>query len=140
LAVIRPASPDSEVADPNEDEGIPARPLRLAEAVPGRAIRRKAEQSLQERGGLAPAAAKAIVRAVESPQDLVEQLEYPTTVGVHGGTLSYVTCRVRNAAVLPLPTNPRVSGIVLYPAGEDLPGSGIEALDERADRTDPHSW
>lgn len=128
--------PDDDSDPDDEGDVLPERRLRsaLPEATP--AARRKLVEALSALE-FTDAAAEAVARAVEDPRALVEQLKAPAELGVHGGTIRYVLTRVRNATVLPIPTNPRVAGEVHYAAGGSGAG-GIEPLvvtgmvDERA--------
>jgi len=123
------ATPPAEEADDDvvATDSLPGRRLRpaLTEATP--TIRRKLVETLI---GLNfdDTSAEAVARAVDDPKSLIEQLKAPAELGVHGGSIRYVLTRVRNATVLPIPTNPRVAGAVCYAAGGPT-AEGIEALD-----------
>lgn len=131
----------SDDGDSGEDatgaDSLPERRLREAKPAPTPAARRRLIEALQALG-FDEATAEAVARAVDDPRALIEQLKAPAELGVHGGTIRYVLTRVRNAAVLPIPTNPRVSGEVHYAAGGGSSAGAIEALrvdgmgDERA--------
>lgn len=113
--------------DAGGSEALPERRLRPAipEAKP--ATRRRLVEALVA-SNFTETAAEAVARAVEDPRGLVEQLKAPAELGVHGGTIRYVLTRVRNATVLPIPTNPRVAGEVHYAAGGGTGAGGIEPL------------
>jgi hypothetical protein len=108
------------------DDSLPGRRLRPAPPEGTPAVRRKLIEALLALN-FDEASAEAVARAVDDPRALLEQLKAPAELGVHGGTIRYVLTRVRNAAVLPIPTNPRVAGEVHYAAGGSGVG-GIEAL------------
>ncbi|MFC7595913.1 hypothetical protein ACFQU3_11380 [Terrabacter sp. GCM10028922] len=114
------------------DEALPGRSIRQFEPRPRPAAQKKLAAALSDLG-FSEAAAYAIVRAVESPEQLLSQLKAPAEFGVHGGTIRYVTTRVLNGTALPIPTNPRVSARVRYPAGVAAGGGGMEPLLVEAD-------
>ncbi len=121
----------SDDGDPGEDatvaDSLPERRLREAKPEPTPAIRRRLIEALQSLG-FDETTAEAVARAVDDPRALIEQLKAPAELGVHGGTIRYVLTRVRNATVLPIPTNPRVSGEIHYAAGGGSSAGAIEAL------------
>ncbi len=127
------AAPDASAEDEatGGPESLPPRTIRGAVPFPSAAQRTRLQSALQELGYCADAAA-ALSRAVEDPRQVIDQLRAPVTLGVHGGTLTYIVTRVRNGAVLPIPTNPRVSGRIRYPAG-GYGGGGIEPLEVDGD-------
>ena len=113
--------------EPTGVDTLPERRLREAIPEPTPAVRRRLIEALLGLG-FDEASAETVARAVEDPRALIEQLKAPAELGVHGGTIRYVLTRVRNAAVLPIPTNPRVSGEVHYAAGGGSSAGAIEAL------------
>jgi hypothetical protein len=92
-------------------------------------------EALAELGFDVPAG-EAVARAVEDPRGVMEQLKTPAEFGVHGGTIRYITTRVLNGTVLPIPTNPRVAGEVNYAAGGASAGGieplGVQGMSDRA--------
>lgn len=118
---------DGVEADTGGAGALPERRLRpaLPDAKP--TVRRRLVEALTALD-FTDAAAEAVARAVEDPKALIEQLKAPAELGVHGGTIRYVLTRVRNATVLPIPTNPRVAGEVHYAAGGGSGAGGIEPL------------
>lgn len=125
------AGRSSEDETLSDSDVVPPRAIKSATAFATAAAQTKLQIALEE-VGYGPEAAASIARAVENPSLMIEQLRAPVTLGVHGGTLTYVVTRVRNGAVLPLPTNPRVSGRIRYPAGGAGSG-GIEPLEVSGD-------
>lgn len=111
-------------------DALPGRRLKpqLPEARPS--VRRKLVEALLALNFSEPSA-EAVARAVDDPRGLIDQLKAPAELGVHGGTIRYVLTRVRNGAVLPIPTNPRVASKVHYASGGDASDGAIEVLEVR---------
>ena len=120
---------------PDVDENLPDRRPRPVETRPKTASRNKLRGVLTTEFGFDEDSADAIVRAVDDPDLTLTQLRAPAEIGVHGGVLKVVTTRVRTGAVIPIPTNPRVSSRISFPAGGAASSGGIEPLTmtQRAD-------
>ncbi len=112
----------------DEHEELPGRSVQSPTSAPSASAKRRLTEALVERG-FQPHLAKVLTRAVESPKAVLDQLKAPAEMGIHGGAIEYVVTRVRNGTVLPIPTNPRVSHRVRYPAGGTSGGPGIEPLE-----------
>lgn len=113
---------------PDVDEQLPDRRPRPVETRPKAASRAKLRGTLRDEFGFDEDSAAAIVRAVEDPDQALIQLKAPAEIGVHGGALKIVTVRLRNGAAMPIPTNPRVSSRISFPAGGPGPGGGMDPL------------
>lgn len=113
---------------PDVDENLPDRRPRAVETRPMRSARTKLRNQLVAEFQFDEDSAAAIVRAIDDPDQTLTHLRAPSEVGVHGGVLRVVPARVRTGAVIPIPTNPRVSSRISYPAGGTGPSGGIEPL------------
>lgn len=115
-----------EDVEPLEDvqDVLPPRAVVRPHPLASPATRRKLADGLRE-SGLDEGSIEAVTRGVEDPESVLRQLKAPSSFGVHGGSLLYVTCKLRIGSVLPIPTNPRVASRVRYEAGA---GAGIEPL------------
>lgn len=113
-----------ELAADDVADALPPRSILAPRPPATSAARRKLAEGLSALG-LDESSATAIVRAVEDPEIVLRQLRYPAEFGVHGGSLLYVSCKLRMGGVIPIPTNPRVASRVRYDAGS---GAGIEPL------------
>ncbi|MFI2366611.1 hypothetical protein [Promicromonospora sp. NPDC019610] len=116
----------SKDEEPDIDENLPDRRPRPVDTRPKTAARNRLRTALTELGFDNDSAA-AIVRAVDDPEQTLTQLRAPAEIGVHGGVLRVVATRIRTGSVIPIPTNPRVSSRISFPAGGEAPG-GIDPL------------
>ncbi|KRF28937.1 hypothetical protein [Phycicoccus sp. Soil802] len=118
------STPEGQLED--ADEALPPRPIKDFETRPKTAARNRLLKEFRDLG-FDEASSVAMVRAIDDPDQALAQLKAPAEFGVHGGTIRYIAVRIRNGAALPIPTNPRVSARVRYPAGDSGSG-GIEPL------------
>lgn len=114
--------------EPDVDESLPDRRPRAVETKPKTGARNKLNGILVDEFGFDVDSAVAIVRAIEDPDQAIIQLKAPAEIGVHGGTLRIITVRLRNGTAMPIPTNPRVSSRISFPAGGAGPSGGMEPL------------